>query len=463
MAVVWLRRAGGRVQVRKALETALSLDPVTNEPELVGREIRNRLSEAGIRENRCVICVPLKWALTLRTDLPELSEEDIASFLNVQAERAFPFAPEDLSVSVSRYRAPGGAGGATVAAIPLNRLTVLQRAFKAAKLRPLSITLGITSLRETDASSREGAVTLLVGEDGVDLAVSVGGGIAALRSLGEAIAPDREEEDANADTVARQMRITLGQLPQDLANTVRTVRIFGPAHLAEPLAAGLESAASRLRMTVEIGNTTAGVQSSEPDALRRISPGALGAATQRLLGRASDFEFLPPRSSRFKQMTGRVSSRATRWLATAAAALVLALVVAFLYQHVRLSRLESEWKAIEPRVKEIAAVQEKVRQFRPWFDDSARSLTIARCLTEAFPEDGTVWAKTVEIKELPDSGKITVSCSGKAQSNREWLRMLERLRETNGVEDLRFQQVRGENPLQFTLSFRWNTGEANGD
>ncbi|MBM3335085.1 hypothetical protein FJY63_10535, partial [Candidatus Sumerlaeota bacterium] len=116
----------------------------------------------------------------------------------------------------------------------------------------------------------------------------------------------------------------------------------------------------------------------------------------------------------------------------------------------------------EPRVKQVTAVQEKIRHFRGWFDDSARSLAIARRLTEAFPEDGSVWAKSLEIRNTADSDQPTVSCSGKARSNRDWLRMLERLRETKGVSDLGFKQVTGTNPLQFTLSFRWDEGAANG-
>jgi hypothetical protein len=140
----------------------------------------------------------------------------------------------------------------------------------------------------------------------------------------------------------------------------------------------------------------------------------------------------------------------------------LAVAGAFLYQHWRLSRLESKWRSIEPKVNEVAAIQQKIRQYRPWFDNSARSLVIARGLTRAFPEEGTVWAKSLEIRQPSDSALPIVSCSGNAQSNSEWLGMLERLRSTKGVEDLRFEQLRAESPLQFKLSFQWNEGEADG-
>ena len=52
---------------------ALSLDLLHPEPELIGREIRNHLEAAGIRERRCVVAVPASWVMSQHTALPELS------------------------------------------------------------------------------------------------------------------------------------------------------------------------------------------------------------------------------------------------------------------------------------------------------------------------------------------------------------------------------------------------------
>ena len=87
---VVLRRTNGSVQVQQSFSVALSLDPLTNDPQLVGREIRNHLDAAGVRERHCVVCIPLKWALTMHTKLPDLPEADLASFLQIEGERGFP-------------------------------------------------------------------------------------------------------------------------------------------------------------------------------------------------------------------------------------------------------------------------------------------------------------------------------------------------------------------------------------
>jgi hypothetical protein len=451
-----VHRAGNRLEVRQTYQASLSLDPLTDDPELVGREIRNHLESARIRERRCAVCVPLNWTLMLRTEVPDLSETDVDGFLSVQAEREFPFAPEDLSLSISRYCTSEGAEHATIVAIPSNHLAVLQEVLAAAKLRPVSITLGITSLVKGGGGPEEGELALLLGENGVDLGVfAAGGGVVALRPLDETIETEPDGKSFDVETIAREMRISLGQMPQDLRDVIRTVKVYGPANLVEPVLEELEGSVTRMGMSAERGDPQSEGLGAASDAIRQMSPTALAVAARSLLGESADLEFLPPKPSRFKAVAGRVSTRGALWLAGAAAAFVVALTGTFLLQHWRLSRLESQWVATEPIVVETEAMQQKVRQFRLWFDESPQGLLIARELTEAFPDDGAVWARRVEIRNL-----LEVSCSGNARSDVDWLEMLDDLRETKGVQNLQVSQVQGESPLRFTLSFHWNSGES---
>jgi hypothetical protein len=52
-----LRRTNGSVVPGRTFTAPLTLDLLTAEPDLVGREIRKHLDAAGIRERRCA-CVP---------------------------------------------------------------------------------------------------------------------------------------------------------------------------------------------------------------------------------------------------------------------------------------------------------------------------------------------------------------------------------------------------------------------
>jgi hypothetical protein len=80
-------------------------------------------------------------------------------------------------------------------------------------------------------------------------------------------------------------------------------------------------------------------------------------------------------------------------------------------------------------------------------------MTILKQLTLAFPETGTVSAKTIEFRE-PD----TVTCTGLAQDNQSLLRTVDRVRSLDNVSDLNVNMIRGKSPLQFTFVFRWNQG-----
>ena len=98
---VVLRRSNGTLHVQKTFFATLALNPLNADTELMGREIRNHLEQAGVRERRCVVGIPLNLALALQLRLPELPEEDIASFLAIEAERGFPYGPEALSLATS--------------------------------------------------------------------------------------------------------------------------------------------------------------------------------------------------------------------------------------------------------------------------------------------------------------------------------------------------------------------------
>ena len=124
---VVLRRTNGSVVIQKTFSVSLSLDPLTNDAELVGQEIRNHLEKAGIRERRCAVCVPLNWALTVQTKLPELAEADVASFLQIEAERGFPYGPDALLISTSRFQSPAGEQYATQVAVSRDHVSRLER------------------------------------------------------------------------------------------------------------------------------------------------------------------------------------------------------------------------------------------------------------------------------------------------------------------------------------------------
>ncbi len=452
---VWLRRTNGSASIEKAFSVVLSLDPLTHEPELVGREIRNHLDEAGVKERRCAVCVPSNWALTIQTKIPEMPEEDVVSFLQIEAERGFPYSLDALLTADSVLIAPNGEKHATQVAVPRAHLTRMETVLRAAKLRPVTFALGINAVQRTDRADKDSVLALSIGESGVALQISSGGGIAALRMLEGAIENEGGQKQLHANVIARECRITLGQLPSDIRESIHKMRVFGRPEIAQQFAGEIRSWAESKGMKVEVAGGYAGddmVVKLPPDA--SISP-ALSFAARYLGGNAGTLELLPPRVSAWQQITSRYSSKKLAWAGAAAAAVLLIVASLFLYQQFQLSGLRSQWASMSPKVTELEGLQQQIRRYRPWFDQSLTGLTILRKVTEAFPEDGIVYAKTLEIRELSN-----VSCTGTAQDSQSLQRTLDKLRGVKEISDVKLDNIKGKSPMQFTLNFHWSEGGA---
>jgi hypothetical protein len=145
-------------------------------------------------------------------------------------------------------------------------------------------------------------------------------------------------------------------------------------------------------------------------------------------------------------------------IGAAAAVLLLLVGGAFSVQQYKRSQLRSKWDGMSAKVRELDEMQTQIRRFRPWFDSTFRNLSIVRKVTEAFPEEGVVTAKSLEIRDVS-----AVSCSGVANDNQALLKMLEQLRASKDVRDLKVDNIRGKTPLQFTFNFHWGEGGGDGN
>jgi len=447
---VWLKRINGSLQVQASFSVTLTLDPLTNAPELVGREIRNHLDAAEIRERRCVVALPHKWVLAVQSQLPALSEADVASFLQLEAERSFPCDVATLVTATSRVRLASGSQYVLFMGVTRQQVSTVEAVLRAAQLKPESFALCITALQ---SPAEAGVLALALGESNVGLQVSAGGGVVALRSLEGAIESESGKRTLNAGLITREVRITLGQLPAEVRAAVKQIRVFGPRDLAHQLADELELRFEALNLEVEAVSSYAPEQFGVSLPANTPVSAACSVAAGALAGCAPQVEFLPPRVSRWQELTSRYGTGKLRKAGAVAAAVLMLVLGAFGFQQFQLWRLQLRWSAISKRVGELEQMQTSIKTYRPWFDESLRSLSILKQLTAAFPEDGMVTAKTVEIR-----GANVVTCSGTAKDNAALLRTLERLRAAGNVADLKVNRLQGKSPMQFTFDFHWVEG-----
>jgi hypothetical protein len=111
---------------------------------------------------------------------------------------------------------------------------------------------------------------------------------------------------------------------------------------------------------------------------------------------------------------------------------------------------------MQTKVNDLNGIQQLIQTYRPWFDDSYQDLSILRALTLAFPENGDLTAKTIDVRD----GNV-VSCNGTARDNTVLLNTQDQLRQTDGVSELKVQEIRGKTPEQFTMEFHWGYGGGN--
>ena len=148
----------------------------------------------------------------------------------------------------------------TLAGILNSQLTSLEQVLAAAKLKPVSFSPGITALQPAACrvpggacgNGSNGVLALAIGESQVSLQITCGGGVAALRALEGAVENEGSRRTLHPGFVAREVRITLGQLPAGLRESVRRIRIFGPHDLAQQLADEMELRFEPAGLTVEL-------------------------------------------------------------------------------------------------------------------------------------------------------------------------------------------------------------------
>ena len=450
---VVLKRTNGALAVLQSFSAALTLDPLTAAPELVGREIRNQLDAAGVRERHCVFGVPLKWVLTMQTELPvALPVADAASLLQLEAEKGFHADVATLQISDSRSPLAADKTNVLLAGIPGTHLAALEKILAAAKLKPVSFALGISALQFAGDEKSNGVLALVIGESSVGLQITHGG-VVALRSLEGLVDEEAGRRTLHADAVARETRITLGQLPGELRDAVKRIRIFGPRELAQPLMDEMELRFEPMGIKVEF------VSAYAPDEFgvtlpveASLSP-AFSLAARFLAGQKLAFEFLPPKPNFIEQFAAKYSSGRLRTTGAVAAGVAVIFLAVFLFQQIQLWHLRSQWSQMAVKVGQLQAIQDNIRQYRSWYDGSCRHLAILRQLSLAFPEDGSVTAKNIAVR---DGNAVT--CSGTARDYAALLAMQAKLRSAAGVSGVKLEQIRGKAPMQFVFSFKSNPG-----
>ena len=315
-------------------------EELLKDPESAGHQLVAALASAGVRERRCVVCVPAGWALTASTDLPAVAGEDLRGYLELRAEREFSISAAELRLGYSAYALPNGQRRATLAALPRKKIEAIERMLEIARRRASSISLAL----ERCLSQPQAMLHFLTNGNHTDLVVTAGGGVAGLRSLPGPHASGGVAFDPAG--FCRDVRITLGRLPEPVRQQIRNAEFSGPS--ADKLCFQTRQDLLRLGIKSAECHAAAGVPGAAEDA-----SAAAEAARLKLRGEDVPFEFVVPETKRWQELLQRVDTSRRRGLLLGAAALVLLpLLLLFIRSEIE-SHLEARWNAMAGDVADL--------------------------------------------------------------------------------------------------------------
>jgi hypothetical protein len=439
LAVNLVRDDANAAQPAPSLSIPLGDAEVLKDPELAGQQLAAALSAAGIRERNCVVCVPPGWALTASTELPEVEAEDLRGYLELRAEREFSIPAGDLRLGYSAYALPDGQRRATLAALSSKKIEAVERMLAIANRRASSISLALDKC----LSQPRAMLHFLTNGNHADLVITAGGGVAGLRSLA---LPMTAGAVFNSAAFCRDVRITLGRLPEPVRQQIRQAAFSGPS--AEELC--VRTRYDLLRLGIKSPECDNISNEDAPSPESSSASAATEAARRTLRGQPVAFEFVVPETNRWQELLQRVDTSRRRWLLLGAAGLVLLPLLLLLIRSQIESHLQSRWDAMADSVADLDEIQQKIHEFRPWFEPAPQGLQLLQSLVVAFPEQGDVWAKSIQVAE---DGKVT--CTGFARTQPALMALLARMRARPDITGLQMQQVRGENPIQFSVTYQW--------
>ena len=387
----------------------------------------------------CIVVLPAHLAPSIILTVPDISPEDRKGFIQIQAEQQLPLPLSEIHLATHEFQI-GNQNHALVMGLRRDTVSKLKEAVIANGFQVASITVDIAGVVDHAVDGNDSladSCQLIQGQSSLTMVTHAEGGPTGLRHF------HLTNGGIDTATLERELRITLGQLPQPLQRQLTTLRT-----------AKLPGVSSEQHVPISEHRSIAGlnmVNGAETSDL--FAP----IASSFFLKGASPLEFLPSRTSRFGKMYGQFNSRRNLWVGSMSVVALTA--IAFLYQINSLNGLQKQWNGLNPdtglsmrgSVAVVETVQGKIHEFKPWFDSSVPSLTTARAITLAFPETGEIWLKQLNIR---DDSKVLAKGSSRDQNS--LLATWDKLLSTSGISNLELKSQQGSDPIFFSFEFNWN-------
>jgi hypothetical protein len=420
-----------------------------DEPRRLGERLGEFLRERGMT-NRAVVGLPGGWLVTARHDVPPLGAEALPGVLRLAAERVFSLPPGAMVCDYASAPAEREAGEALLVGTTQERLRSVATAVRAAGLRLRAVTATTAALALACSRRFAGAVAQLSPE-GVDVAVARDGQVQGLRHV-----PPAADGGTQA---ARSLEVGVQSVVAASGASVEAVEVHDGLGLNDE---ALDRAAERLGLHVSRADALPLTGLADAAQAGGLASGAITPAAALALaglGRSPlPFDLTKPRLAR------RAERPWKRWTLRGAALLIAALVAAGAVVVDRAGRrdeladLNARLEGLAPSIEAARRVVDTVNLARGWYDRRPPFLDCLLGLTQAFPEQGSVWATSLAVRE-----DMRGVLSGKATDERSVLAVLDALKDSGRFAEARLVYVREARGAgggsSFAISFTYAGGE----
>lgn len=396
-----------------------SLRLTADDPELVGRELRQRLQEADLPRGKAVVLLPSSWFETQQVSLEGIPAESHEAFLQLQAERLSGGADAGLW-GHHQVVFPDGRTVALVTSLSAERAGPVCAALRAAGVQPLFLAPMAAFPAPAEVA---GAVVLSAVPQGLEFGVFVQGMPLLFRSL---------PADLPAEALVRELRLTLG----GLGVAGRKIFMDAPPAVAE----ALRQAGFQLQPLPV--STSGGFPTAEAALLSLVEKGCVPGGVP-----------VAPPVSRWKRLW--LQRRRLMTAVGGAAAVVALLLLAVLGRILYIQWLEAQSAKVHAEAEQIGKIQAQATALAGWVRPAPERLLLLKRITEAFPEEGSAWCERIDVRS---NNEVILTASARSAS--DWLATRERLGRTPGITEFHVQNLKNrekDGGVQFTVKFTWNS------
>lgn len=443
----------GRAEIRRAGEFLWGEEFTPDNARELGLRFRRFLWEQGFSSRRAVVGLPAKWVLVKEIVAPPAGPDALAGVLSIQAERAFSLNAAEL---VFDYCGTANASDKSPVLLLAARRQVVSQVRDLAGAAGLQIqSVTVTALACSRTSYAAGPAYqcgLYTRPTYCEFWSQVQGMPRSIRHV--PIVQDGAPQDY-AELLGSAIERLILLSPGDNRSQPRRITAYDACALSD-------SAVDRLNTRLGPGTTvhdgwaellSKGLALPErPEGARSIAAAAVALTAVETGGAVVDF--LNPRIGR-RRTPGR--RRAVAWATFVGMACVVALGAVAADWHgdkVAVAAYTAQLQQMGDDITAAREIVERVSYAGSWTAREPRCLDCLRELTLAFPEEPSVWVKSLRLNE--DGAGLL---NGKARSERSFYEVLDKIRQNEVFSEVQMVHIRdaGQNSREkeFAVKFKF--------